>query len=258
MTAATTASGIQPGEVVPWGALERSAFEDFPEVVSELRAAVVGGRSGRGALYLVPLGILIAVIYASPIWGVATVVGPWALSQTSRTAQGDITVAGVIFIVGFVALLAHFVIWLVGGRSAGNALLGSAAMSLALGGISAAVTVMRGNDEAVPGWGLWVLPMVASALAGAIIILAVPRMRRRVTKPETPQGSRLSQHDLELVRASVARVSDEDQRAIRTDLAVAIDDLLLREVISQAEASTAQAAQLGELAGAMASARVRG
>lgn len=262
MSAAVTASGIMPGEVVPWGSLERSAFEDFPDVVSQLRGAAVGGRYGRSFLYFIPLGVLVAIIYAAPVWGLATVVGPWALSQTSRTAQGDITVAGVIFIIALLSLLVHFVVWLASGRPRGAALLGSAGMSLALGGISAGVAVVRGNDKSVPDWGIWILPMLGTAVVGAIIIVLVLLARRRTPKRPEPTsaapGMQQSPEYLASVRASVARVGDEDQRAIRADLSAAIDDLRQRGVISPSEASTASAARLGELAGAMASARVRG
>jgi len=259
MSAVATASTIKPGEAVPWGSLERSAFEDFPDVVSQLRASAAGGGSRRSFLYLIPLGVLVVVIYAAPIWGLATVVGPWALSQTSRTAQGDITVAGVIFIVAFVSLLVHLVVWLAGGRPRGGALLGSATMSLVLGGISAGVAVVRGNDKAVPDWGLWALPMLASAVAGAIIIALVLVARRGAPKQvatSNAPAARQSPQQIEAVRATVSRVGDKDQREIRADLSAAIDDLRQRGVISPSDASTAQSAPLGELAGTMVGTRV--
>lgn len=259
MSAVATASTIKPGEAVPWGALERSAFEDFPDVVNQLRAAAAGRGSRRSFLYLVPLGVLVVVIYAAPIWGLATVVGPWALSQTSRTAQGDITVAGVIFIVAFVSLLVHLVVWLAGGRPRGGALLGSATMSLVLGGISAGVAVVRGTDKGVADWGILVSPMLASAIAGAIIIAVVLNARRRTpasAPPPVAPGAQPSPELLESVRATVARVSDVDQRDIRADLSAAIADLRERGVISASAASAAESAPLGELAGTMAITRV--
>jgi hypothetical protein len=244
---------------VAWGGLERAAFEDFPDVVAQLRGAAVARRSRRSALYLIPLALLIAVIYAAPIWGLVTVVGPWAFSQTGRTAQGDITAAGIIFIGALVALLVHLVVWFASGRPARTALLGSAVMSLVLGGLSAGAAAVRGIDKTVPDWGIWALPMLTSAVVGLVVIVLVLNARRRAPRESAvPSGASelwQSPEYIAAVREKVGRIGTDDQRAIRADLSEAIDYLRQRGAISPAEAAAAHAAKLGELGGAMASVR---
>lgn len=256
MTAQRTAATLTSGDAVPWRSLERSAFEDFPEVVAQLHPSSGAGQSNRRLLYFVPLALLVAVIYGTPIWGLVTVVGPWGLSQTSRTAEGDITVGGIIFGVALVSLLVHTALWLWSGRPSKTALGGSSGMAFFLGGISVGVTAMRGIGDAVPDWGLWILPMVACTVIGGIVFFLVRQVRRRASITEKPlvggPGARVSPEHLQAVRETITRVADEDQALIRADLAAAIDDLERREVITAADAGTARSAELGELASRMA------
>lgn len=252
MTAQRTAATLTPGDVVPWRSLERSAFEDFPEVVAQLRPSG-GSRSNRRFLYFVPLALLVAVIYCLPIWGLVTVVGPWGLSQTSRTAQSDITVGGVIFAVALLSLAVHSALWFWSGRPAKTALLGSAGMALSLGAVSAGVTAIRGVEHSVPSWQSWALPMVACAVLGGVILFLVLRVRRRAPVTEGPAiGVQVDPEHAHAVSATVSRVADEDQTLIRGDLAAAITDLEGRGVITADAADQARAAGLGELAASMA------
>jgi len=261
MTAVRTASAMRPGDGVAWGSLERAAFEDFADVVSQLRGEALGRSSRRTILYFAPVALLVAVVYAAPVWGFVTVLGPWAFSQTTRTAQGDIVVSGVIFITVLASLLTHFGVWLGSSQPRSAAVFGSAIMSLVLGGISAGVAARRGGLAHVSDWTLWALPMVASAFVGAIVL--VIQLRARTRAPERPSSVAAdsevwqSPQYLESVRATVARVRDEDQREIRADLFAAVDDLRKRGIISEVEATTAHSAPLGELAGTMAGARTR-
>jgi hypothetical protein len=251
VTAQRTAATLTPGDVVPWRSLERSAFEDFPEVVEQLAPSAAGGGSNRRFLYFVPLALLVAVIYGMPIWGLVTVVGPWGLSQTSRTAQGDITVGGVIFAVALVALLVHSAVWLWSGRPAKTALLGSAGMALGLGALSAGVATMRGVENSVPSWQLWVVPMIACAVVGAIVLFLVLRVRRRAPVSELSYpvlGDQADPGRLRTIKETVGRVADEDQALIRRDLTAAIGDLEQRGVITAETAELARATELGELA----------
>lgn len=255
MTAGRTASTLQAGEPVAWGSLERAAFEDFPVVVSALRGAGNEKSPTRRFIYFVPLVILIAVIYAAPVWGLVTVLHPIGLSQTSRTAQGDITVSGVIFAVAAIFVLIHGCVWIFSGRPAKTALMGSAGMALVLGAISAGVAAKRGVDESVPDWGLWALPMLASAVVGGVFVLLVFLARRRApasVEPAAVQSNFLaSEGYAAAVRESISRVSDDDLTSIREDLATAITDLEQRQVITQADARRARGAELGALAAHM-------
>lgn len=246
---------MQAGQPVAWGSLERSAFEDFPVVVSALRGSGNEKSPTRRFIYFVPLVILIAAVYAAPVWGLVTVLRPIGLSQTSRTAQGDITVAGVIFAVAAIFVLGHGLVWLFSGRPARTALMGSAGMALVLGAVSAGVAAKRGIDESVPDWGLWALPMLASVVVGGVFVILVFLVRRRTparAEPAVPQSNfAASEGYTATVRESISRVSDEDLVSIREDLAAAIDDLEQRQVITQTDARRAREAELGALAGHM-------
>lgn len=251
MTARRTAANLTPGDSVPWRSLEHSAFEDFPEVVSQLRQPMTAGKPPRRFIYFLPLVLLFVVIYGAPIWGLVTVVGPWGLSQTTRTAQGDITVAGVLFGVALVSLLVHSALWFFSGRPAKTALAGNALMGLLLGGLSAGVTVMRGIENSVPDWALWILPMLACVVVGGTMLLLVRGVRRRSPTPVEPQVSQpsaIAAEDLLAIRETIDRVPEENQLTIRTDLTTAIDDLEQRAVITAQDAEHARSAKLGELA----------
>jgi len=254
VTARRTASTMQPGEPVAWGSLERAAFEDFPVVVSALLGTGNEKTPAQRFIFLVPLAILVAVIYAAPVWGLVTVLRPVGLSQTSRTAEGDITVSGVIFAVAAVSVLVHGCIWLWSGRPAKTALRGSAGMALVLGAVSAAIAAKRGTEDSVPDWGFWALPMLASAVLGGVFLLLVLQARRRApvaVDPSGPPSFMASEGYTAAVRESVSRVSDEDLVSIREDLSAAIDDLEKRQVITPAVARRARDAELGALAGHM-------
>lgn len=256
MSAQRSAASLGSGDQVPWRSLEHSAFEGFPEVVAQLRQSGGAGKSNRKFSYFLPLALLVAAIYAMPIWGLVTVLRPRGLSQTSRTAEGDITVAGVIFGVALVALVFHTALWFWSGRPPGTALVGTAAMAFFLGSISACVAVVRGTENAVPAWELWFLPMVACAVLGGIVLILVLRARRRTPSAVAPlQPERVDPDRIQAVRDTIGRVADEDQRLIRGDLTAAIDGLERRGVITAADADRARTAELGELAFRMAQPR---
>lgn len=179
MTARQTAANLAPGEPVPWRSLERAAFEDFPEVVSRLRSSVGDGSSSRKFIHFRPLWLLGVGIYGTPLYGLVTVLGPRGLSQTSRTAQGDITVAGVIFGIALVLLLLYSGLWLWKGRPPKAAFGGYAAMAFFMGGISVFVAARRGIEKSVPAWELWSLPMLACTVIGGIFFFLVRRARRQ-------------------------------------------------------------------------------
>lgn len=256
MTAQRAAANLTPGDPVPWRSLENSAFEDFPDVVARLRPARAAGTPGRKFIYLLPLALLVAIIYGTPIWGLVTVVGPWRFSTSSRTAEGDITVGGIIFAVALVSLLFNTALWLFNRRPSKTSLGGNSGMAFFLGGISAAITARRGIEEAVPDWELWILPMVACTIIGGIVFFLVRRVRRRAPITAEPleggPDDRVSPEHLQAVRETITRVSDEDQALIRADLVAAIDDLERLKVITAADAGQARSAELGELAMRMA------
>jgi len=254
MTATRTASLMEPGQPVAWGSLERAAFEDFPDVVAALRGTGVSRASRRKLLFLIPLGLLIAIIYAAPVWGMATVVGPWGLSQTNRTAEGDITAAGIIFAIAFLSLLVHAVIWFATGRPAKTALRGSASMAFFLGGLSAGVAVKRGLEDSVPTWGLWVTPMLACMVLGAVMFVLVARVKSeepREALSSSRNDFRSSEAYAGPVRECIERVSDIDKAMINSDLRTAVDDLERRGVVLPGAAREARSAPLGFLAAQM-------
>ena len=259
MTARQTAANLAPGEPVPWRSVERAAFEDFPEVVSRLRSSVGDGSSSRKFIHFRPLWLLGVGIYGTPLYGLVTVLGPRGLSQTSRTAQGDITVAGFIFGIAFVLLLLYSGLWLWKGRPPKAAFGGYAAMAFFMGGISVFVAARRGIENSVPAWELWSLPMLACTVIGGIFFFLVRRARRQAPIMAEPvqheRGGGESPAHNEAVCESINRVTNEDQRLIRGDLAAAIDDLQRRGVITATDARHARSAELGGLAGHMAQLR---
>lgn|GEM_PF-2241154 len=252
MNAARFGSKMIPGKRVAWNRLERAAFEHHPAVVTALRATGVKGQSQRKMNFFLPLIVLVGIFYAAPIWGMATVLGPVALSQTSRVAEGDIKVGSIIFMFAFVFVVGHAILWLATGRKPRSALLGSAGVAFAFGGVSALVTVRRGFDNAVPAWELWILPMAATAVVGGLfffLVFYVNRTDRRAKKtPQRPVHFRETEAYTEPIREAILLVSAADQRRIREDLSVAIDDLERRQVISSGRAAEARTAPLGGLA----------
>lgn len=251
MTATKYGSKVRPGQRVPWANLERAAFADYPAVTEGLKAS--GPKAGLRwkLLYIVPLGVLAALIYAAPVWGFATVAGPVALSQTSRTAEGDITVGSMFFILGFVWVLVQGSIWLAKGRPSGSSLLGSSGMALFLGALSSALTIKRGLQHSVPAWELWILPIIACTVIGGLFFVLVVRVNRtspRVSDTPVQPTFRETQEYEDQMQESIVGVSEQNQGLIRQDLASAIDDLESRRVISPGEARDARSAPLGLLA----------
>jgi hypothetical protein len=258
MSATRTAAAMAPGEPVAWGGVERAAFEDFPVVVSALQGEGKVRALGLSLIYMVPLGILVAVTYGAPILGLAIVVGPYGPFGSMRELpERDIAVASVIFAVTAISILVHGCIWIWSGRPANTALLGSAGMALALGAVAAGIATRRSVEHSVSDWGLWILPMLACTVLGAVFIFLVRRARRRAAAAAEPAALpsdfRASEAYLAAVRESISRVGDEDLESIRKDLAAAIDDLEQRHVITQADAQNARRAELGALAGHMRS-----
>lgn len=257
MTAIKYGSKVLPGQRVPWANLERAALADYPAVLNAQRPSGAKTRLRWKLLYIIPLGVIAALVYAAPVWGFATVAGPVALSQTSRTAEGDITVGSLFFIVALVWVLVQGSIWLAKGKPARSSLLGSSGMAFFLGVLSAAFVVGRGIQHSVPGWELWIIPIVASIVSGGLFFFLVVRVNRRSSRSSDfplPPPTDDAEEYAARIRESIIHLSDKDQALIKHDLDSAIDDLESRRVITAAAAAEARNAPLGFLATQMSKA----
>jgi hypothetical protein len=247
VTAAATASRIEPGAQVRWRDLELAAFAQHASVT---RALDPGGRrssSGRSPLRVVRI-VVIALVALCPVWSLAFLlggrfVGVQADGETAVPATAVLTAIGLAV-----------PIWLAWrGLSDPAQRRGSLAV---LGALYAGIGIVLGLlvvARAEPGQaiGLSLVPIAATVLVGLVLVVAgaVFALRGRgaaTARPAAPAGP------LPAVRAAVARLDERSRAAVRADLDAAIVDLERRGVVDRGAAAAARRADLGMLALRMA------
>lgn len=255
MSALELASRATSEHPVRWRAIETAAFEDHPEIVAALRSVPRVSSGNRGFLLALPLILLIGIVYAAPVWGFTTLIG-------DRFGRADpdpfvvVPTAGVIFAVGLLFLLINFGIWLARGRTRSGGSEGQAGIAAVLGILSTVIAAVMAQRASVPAWGLWILPIVASAVVGVLFYVLLLQARRREPKTsiaQVPDGPAVdtSPEFIATVQGRIRTLDPVEQAAIRRDIHAAISDLEARGVVTVREAALARGAELGELAARM-------
>jgi hypothetical protein len=256
MSAQKLAAKVQPGSNVRWDRLENAAFAAHPSVLAPGGAANGGTRFGKSywnLIWGIPVVLVYLFCYTAPVWGAAAI----SVSRF-QTYQQDpeqrIPLSGIMFIFVLALLLVNFVRWVVKGRKASGFYEIQAVLAVVLGGLSAIAVRMYGLRDSVSSWQVWIVPVLAATIIGAIflIFLVGARVAQRSRQSSSNASAEtLPRNKLELLkqrRESVEQLSDDDRAAIRRDLDAAITDLTTRGLISDSEAERARGTELGGLA----------
>jgi hypothetical protein len=203
-------------------------------------------------MMLLPAAIVVAVVYAAPVWAFTTLVGD-RFGRSNPDPNTVVPAAGVICAVGLAGLVIGVVSWTRGGRRPSGAAEGQAGIAAVLGTLSVVIATRKATGADVQGWPLWILPIVLTAVAGAMLWWLLVRAKRAhgaASRTTARQGAAPvgRVEPLKRVRLQVERLSAEHQLAVRRDITAAIDALEARAVISHDEADRARDADLGKLA----------
>lgn len=240
----------QPKAPVKWRDLELAAFAEHPGVLDQLapERKLKGSKRRWELLWGVPAAIVVAAVFAAPIWGFTTLVGD-RFGRSTLEPGGTIPAAGIIFGIGLILLVVNLVRWRLAGRPDGGLAYAQAALAFVLGVPSVAIAAVQGPRAEVPSWQLWTLPIIVSTLIGGtwLVLLVVQRRITRSREDPRARASRKTATPLARVTDEVALLTPEARDAVSRDLEVAISDLESREVISAADAVVARRAELGLL-----------
>ena len=241
----------QPKPPVKWRDVEIAAFAEHPSVLDQLDPARAfrGTKRGWELVWGVPAAILVAVVFAAPIWGLTTLVGD-RFGRSTLETSGTIPAAGIIFGIGSILLVVNFVRWLRAGKPKEGMRDAQAGMAFVLGAPSIAIVAVQGPRDVVPFWELWVLPIVFTTVVGGVFLVMLRAERgktRSVPKslPETVEKQKSS--PLARVTDEVALLNPEARDAVSRDLDDAIAYLEARKLITVADAEVARQAELGLL-----------
>jgi hypothetical protein len=247
------AAKVQPGSTVRWDRLERAAFAGHPSVLAEGGPKKRVRKNNWNLIWGIPLVILYFFSYLAPIWGTAAI--SVSRFQTFRQdTEETIPLSGTLFIFALALLIVSIVHWFFKGRRRNGFYEVQAALAFTLGGLSAAAVRMNGVNDSVEGWELWIIPVMATVVLGAVflVLLLIARLAEsRRSGPASSGGDALPANKIQVLkhrRELVAQLTEADRAAIRDDIESAIDDLERRGLISAAEADRARGAELGALA----------
>lgn len=240
------------GSPIRWKALELSAFSAHPRIVRALgptREQVEGaGRRPRApwwAFALIPavLATVMVIFYPALVFVLLAHGDSARFDVTGIDANVAIPVAGSILLVGgachLIAILR---------RRQREKQQSTADFVAIFFGLADAVEIAhRGSEDGVtasPAWLIAALLVVAVGIVGFALGRRLPRQAKPFDDGPRPEPRRL-----------VAKLSEADRVAIRTDLVAAIDDLAARGLISAETADRARGAELAMLSIAVSSER---
>lgn len=276
-TARERAEAVDPGDTVPWRALEVAAFAAEHAVLRVLDPK--GERARRSArppvarlwwtVRSVALALVLLVVLFAPVFGMARLLSGGRASRSDPIDPHDtIPDAGVLFAVGLVVLVLFTWSWVRDGRPRDPGLLLQSQVATVTGAVSAALVAAQGSRAGVDRWELWIVPVLATTVLGVVawVWQAVTRRARahgerdrardRARDRDREQrasgaargGRGTAVEPLRPVRLAVERLPVHRREAVRADLHAAIEDLLRRGVIDDDVARAAREADLGRLA----------
>jgi len=258
VSAQDLAAEVQPGSVVRWDRIERAAFAAHPSILRSdagRRVARVGfGNSLWNLIWAVPAIILYLFCYTTPVWGAAAI-SVSRFQNYQQDPEQRIPLSGVMFSFALLLLVVSFVRWLAAGRRPSGVYEIQAVLALVLGVLSAIAVRMYGLRDSVESWQTWILPILGATIAGAVflIFLVAARVSRgsRRQAGSVRREESLSASQVEVVnqrRLRIQQLSEAERIDVRSDLDAAVNDLLERGLVSEAEAHRAREAELGALA----------
>ena len=198
--------------------------------------------------------ILIAVLFIAPIIGFAILIGD-RYGRTRPDPAHSIPTAGIIFSISLPLLLISFVLWLKAGRPNDQIRRYQAGIACVLGAYSALLIQRRGSAASVSNWTLWIIPVSAVTVIGAVfsVLLWTALQRARAEAPSSSKArlktasATAAASRLERVAEQINRLSDAQRASVRADLTAAIHDLADRGLITPSDAEWARGAELGNL-----------
>lgn len=232
--------------------MELSAFSAHPRIVRALgptREQVEGaGRRPRApwwAFALIPavLAMVLVTFYPALAFVLLAQGDIGRFDVTGIDANVAIPVAGSILLIGGAC---HLIV-IFRRRQREKQQSGTDIVAILFGLADAVAIARRGSEDDViawPGWLIAALLVMAVGIVGFALGLRLPRTTRPVANGPRQQPRRL-----------VAKLSEADRVAIRTDLVAAIDDLAARGLISAETADRARGAELAMLSIAVSSER---
>lgn len=131
----------------------------------------------------IPVIAVVGFLFLAPVFGYAAIADYWRVSAAPEPdPETAIPVSGVLYMFVVLALLVAFVAWLVRGRRSSKIFQIYAAMALIIGAATAFQVALKGAEDSVENWQLWIIPIASAAVAGAVfsIVLLVARLRAAV------------------------------------------------------------------------------
>ena len=226
--------------------LERVAFQRHPLIVDAFdgtrgEATEHAARRrlpGSGWLWL----LLALVMLFAPLLGVAIYGEHRYLDLGVTPASTSIPVSGLCFAVTLLIQLALAIGWVRGGAVWSTPIFGYAAVSGTLAVFATFGVQNVARDQGHPGPGLWLVPIVAAAVAGCTLALAnVVRIRAQGRGADPRLTGRRQ------VKALVQALPASERRMIKQDRNAAVDILAERGFLGDLHAQTATGQPLGNL-----------
>lgn len=138
----------------------------------------------------IPVIAVVGFFFLAPVFGYAAIADYWRVSAAPEPdPETAIPVASVLYMVVVLALLAGFVVWLVRGRRPFGFFQTYAVMAVILGALTAFQVAIKGAEDSVENWELWIIPIAGAAVLGAVfsLILLVVRLKKAASAEATAE-----------------------------------------------------------------------
>ncbi len=237
------AANVQPGTPVRWKQFELAAWQGNRGVLRAMEP-------GKHRISQLWLAVGLVIVLSAPIFGSALLMGSrFGIVPVDRPDR--LPWASLIFLIGDL-LLVPLAIKVMFSSAPSRGSRGLGLYALVLGGVTAALGYGAGRDPDVDRPWLLLAPIIATALAGLVLLIASRESPRPSRAEKLSTQDRAAASRRATISSAVDQVPTDERRAVEEDLRLGIRDLQTRGVISAEDAQRALDAPLGGLSHHMA------